>query len=103
MNAADVFCLPSHSEGCPNVIVESIACGCPVVGTRVGGISELVTEDTGILIEPQDPSALARALRTALSKSWDRRTIASARVRTWEHVADETFQVCKGILSRPRN
>jgi glycosyltransferase involved in cell wall biosynthesis len=102
MNAADVFCLPSHSEGCPNVVVESIACGCPVVGTRVGGIPELITEDTGILIEPEDPPSLARALRNALSKSWDRRTIASVRVRTWEHVADETFEVCKEILSQPR-
>jgi glycosyltransferase involved in cell wall biosynthesis len=99
MTAADVFCLPSHSEGCPNVVVEAVACGCPVVGTRVGGIPELVSEKCGILVEPRDPPALARALRTALSAPWDRRTIASLSARSWQKVADETFEVCREVMS----
>lgn len=99
MTAADVFCLPSHSEGCPNVVVEAVSCGCPVVGTKVGGIPELVSEKCGILVEPQDPPALARALQTALSKPWDRRTIASLSARSWQKVADETFEVCREMLS----
>ena len=44
MNAADVFCLPSHREGCPNVILEAMNCGCRVVATAVGGIPELVDQ-----------------------------------------------------------
>ena len=50
MVAAGVFCLPSYSEGCPNVIVEARACGRAVVATSVGGIPELVDQRNGILV-----------------------------------------------------
>ena len=59
---ADVFCLPSFSEGLPCVVVEAMACGKPVVATRVGGIPELVDEKTGILVPPGDPKSLCEAL-----------------------------------------
>jgi glycosyltransferase involved in cell wall biosynthesis len=42
-NAADVYCLPSLWEGCPNVVIESIACGTPVVATDVGGVPDMNT------------------------------------------------------------
>ena len=58
MRAADIFCLPSHSEGCPNVIVEALACGRPIVASNVGGIPELVDEGCGILMAPRDPGKL---------------------------------------------
>src|SRR5262249_10263632 len=55
MNASDLLCLPSESEGCPNVILEALACGCPVVATAVGGIPGLVGEDCAVLIPTNDP------------------------------------------------
>ena len=98
MNAADVFCLPSHSEGCPNVVVESIACGCPVVGTKVGGIPELVSDNCGIMVEPRNSEGLRAALTEALSRTWDRPGIASLSARSWQKVADETFEVCRELI-----
>jgi glycosyltransferase involved in cell wall biosynthesis len=71
MAAADVFCLPSVREGCPNVILEALASGRPVVATRVGGIPELVSERTALLVPPSDAAALGAALRQALGASWD--------------------------------
>jgi glycosyltransferase involved in cell wall biosynthesis len=60
---ADIFVLPSHTEGFPKVILEAMANGCPVVSTRVGGIPyTLRSEYDSILISPHDPVALAVAV-----------------------------------------
>ena len=66
--AADLFVLPSRSEGIPNVLRESLASGTPFVASRVGGIPELVDgiETLCALVPPGDPMALANALVTAL-------------------------------------
>jgi len=71
MSACDVFCLPSYMEGCPNVVLEALASGRGVVASRVGGIPELVSERTGILVPPRDPEALADGLAAALARAWD--------------------------------
>jgi glycosyltransferase involved in cell wall biosynthesis len=61
--AADVFCLPSHLENQPVVLLEAMAAGLPVVSTSVGTISELVTDGSeGFLIAPRDREALATQL-----------------------------------------
>ena len=78
MAAANCLCLPSYAEGQPNVILEALACGIPVVATRVGGIPELVNERTGVLVEPRDPSGLARGLEAALRRTWDRAEVRSS-------------------------
>jgi glycosyltransferase involved in cell wall biosynthesis len=46
--AADALCLPSHQEGCPNVVLEALACGRPVVASRVGAVPELLDEQIGM-------------------------------------------------------
>jgi glycosyltransferase involved in cell wall biosynthesis len=102
MNAADVVCLPSYSEGCPNTIVEALACGRPVVSTAVGGVAELVNPRNGILVPPRDSRALARALDTALEQSWDPQVISNFSRRTWSDAAQETFAVCEDVLSNFR-
>ena len=59
----DVFVLPSIAEGTPVTILEAMACGLPVVASRVGGIPEVVEEGvTGLMAPPSDADALARAL-----------------------------------------
>lgn len=89
-NAADMSCLASTREGWPNVITESLACGTPVVATRVGGIPEILhSPELGVLTE-QSEESLAAGLEQALSKKWDRREISRVtRERTWETVARE--------------
>lgn len=97
INAADLLTLPSWSEGYPNVLVEALACGCPVVATHVGGIPEIVTSDNGILVPPRDADALAHALAQTLEKAWDPPTISKNMSRTWDDVARETLDVCRSL------
>lgn len=60
---SDAFVLPSHTEGLPRVLLEAGACARPAVATRVGGVPEvLVDGETGRLVEPRAPDALAAAL-----------------------------------------
>ena len=67
LTAADVFVLPSLSEGFPFVLLEALAMGCPVVASRVNGVLELIEDHkTGLLVPPRDPQALARAIRDML-------------------------------------
>jgi glycosyltransferase involved in cell wall biosynthesis len=99
MTASDVFCLPSYSEGCPNVLVEALACGRPVVATAVGGIPELVTANCGILVPPRDADQLADALAAALQRHWDEPAIARQFLRGWDDVAAEADRICRSTLS----
>jgi teichuronic acid biosynthesis glycosyltransferase TuaC len=89
-SAADVSCLVSSREGWPNVLMESIACGTPVVATRVGGVPEILcSPELGMLAE-QDTESIAAALKSALAKSWNRDALVRhARTRGWEQVAEE--------------
>ena len=62
-NAADLFVLPSKSgEGLPLVALEAMACGLPVIATDVGGIREILMEDYGKLVLPNQPELLAKAI-----------------------------------------
>jgi glycosyltransferase involved in cell wall biosynthesis len=68
MRRASVFVLPSMSEGLPRVVIEAMASGTPVIGTRVGGIPELVADGiTGWLVRPGDEDGLADRLRWILT------------------------------------
>jgi glycosyltransferase involved in cell wall biosynthesis len=67
MQSLDVFVLPSLAEGTPNSVIEAMAHGLPVIATEVGGIPDLLSSDSGILIPPGDAAALAEAMRRLAS------------------------------------
>ena len=84
ISAADVQCLPSRREGCPNVVLEALASGRPVIGSAVGGVPELLSDRNGIMIPPDDPDALAAAITAALERKWDPADLrASVPSLTW--------------------
>jgi glycosyltransferase involved in cell wall biosynthesis len=64
VNAADAVLLMSAFEGSPNILLEAMAAGRPVVATAIGGVTELIDTDvSGILVQPGDVDAAARALQ----------------------------------------
>jgi len=102
MAAADVVTLPSYMEGCPNVVLEALTCGRPVVATNVGGIPEIMSEECGRLVPPRDPNALAEALDSVLRRDWDGGAISAHGGRGWDTVAAEMMQILEGLVAERR-
>lgn len=94
--AADVFVIPTLADNLPYTVSESLACGTPVVGSRIGGIPEQVEEGvTGQLTPPRDAAALGRALLDLLADRAKLPQIRQAcRARAEQLFAMETF-VCR--------
>lgn len=99
--ACDLFCLPSHNEGVPNVVLEAMACGVPVLATRVGGIPEVVPEFAGVLVPVQDGPALAAALSAALARTWDtQRIVTHARSFSWDTNIERVMNLLQATTNR---
>jgi teichuronic acid biosynthesis glycosyltransferase TuaC len=101
--AANVLALPSYNEGYPNVVIEALSCGRPVIATKVGGILELVNEDSGILIAPRDSRSLATAIEQSMERHWDEHSISEQFRRGWDQAADELLQICELALQHRRD
>ncbi len=99
-SAADVSCLVSSREGWPNVVLESLACGTPVVATRVWGTPEILkSPDLGVLVQ-QDADSIAAGLEQAIQREWDRENlVAYARSRDWSVVGQEVEAYFREVLS----
>jgi glycosyltransferase involved in cell wall biosynthesis len=94
MTAADVIAMPSRREGHPNAAMEALACGRPLVASRVGALAELVTTARGLTVPPLDADALSAALAAALTRSWDHAAIAaSVRDESWSRAAASYYRV----------
>lgn len=94
MNACDVFCLPSIREGYPNVLLEALGCSLYLVGTKVGGIPEIInSEERGLLCDQGSVEQITSALKEALTRSASRKRNFFDELKTWEQVAREV-DVC---------
>ncbi len=97
--SCDVFCLPSRREGCPNVVLEALACGRPVVASAVGGVPELITGDNGVTAPPNDVEALAEALRRGLDRPWDAASLRrSVHCLSWDQFGHTLNDVLAGAI-----
>jgi glycosyltransferase involved in cell wall biosynthesis len=80
----DLFVLPTRGDNLPVAVLEAMANAVPVVATHVGGIPELVDDESGILVPPDDPAALARACERVLASEDLRTSLARGGVRRVE-------------------
>ncbi len=96
---ADIFVLPSHSEGSPNVILEAMAAEVPIAATRAGGTPEIITHEQDALLSPvSDPAALATNLARLVADPALRTRLTAAAL----HTAQSRFspqQYRRNILS----
>jgi glycosyltransferase involved in cell wall biosynthesis len=107
MQAADVFCLPSHREGFAKTIIESAACGIPSVGSRIYGITDTIVDgETGILFEKDDVHGLASAM-LALANNCSLRmemgSLAKSNVLekyNLNRITDELMLIIKNLLDQ---
>ena len=101
-SAADALVLASSNEGLPNVVMEAIACGTPVVATRVGGIPEIVTSRAaGILLRGRSDAAIVDAVTDLFSNPPERaETSALARLFRWSETTAAQLSLFREILAR---
>jgi teichuronic acid biosynthesis glycosyltransferase TuaC len=92
--AADLTVLSSHSEGIPNVLRESMACGTPFVSTDVGGIREITSDPMNRLVPAGDPQALADAIEASLASP---KRCTTGQKGTWEESATRLLAIMKPL------
>jgi len=105
LNSADIFVFPSFREGMPNSLLEAMACGLPVIASKIGGVVDVVEDGkSGILFEPGDVSGLASAMVRLLNDNELRLKLgAEARKRivdsfSIDRIADEYIRLYERLL-----
>lgn len=103
--SASIFVLPSYYEGIPNVILEAMACGLPVVATRAGGIPEVVTNGkNGFLVSPKNPEEISQAILGLLDDERLRKDMGEAsrkemeRHYSWDVISENALLCYKSIM-----
>jgi glycosyltransferase involved in cell wall biosynthesis len=105
LKSADLFAFPSAYEGQPNVVLEAIACGCPIAVSDIPAHREFLTEASSLFVDPCDADGLARAISQALGhpeQARARAVRARERVSGWStaRVAEEYIRVYETVLAR---
>lgn len=106
-NLATLLVYPTMGDTLPLVVLEAMACGLPVVSTRIGGIPFAVRPETGILVEPGSPLAVAQAVNLLLKDESLRASFGAAgrarvqKVFRWPAAAAAAVSVYRTVLSKP--
>lgn len=100
INACDLFILPSLNEGNPTVMFECLGCGKPFIGTRVGGVPEIITsENYGLLCGPKDYMDLSKNILVALEKEWNYDDILNySKNFYWENLTKDILKIYNTLL-----
>jgi glycosyltransferase involved in cell wall biosynthesis len=98
--AADASVLASYREGCPNAVLESLACGTPVVASDVGAVRDILPDPAaGRIVPPRSVESLKDAITDVLGHEWiPENVVKSSRIRSWSQVAEEVQKVFKDLL-----
>jgi len=106
LKATDVFVLPSFSEGLPNALMEAMTAGCACIASNVGGVPVLIDHrQTGLLVKPGDPTALADQIRTLAADPALRQQLGEAarmKIReefSWESIAHQYQELFTTLTS----
>ena len=101
-NAADLVCLMSEKEGWPNVILEALACGRPILASRAGGIPEILTSpNVGRVIE-RNLSQLVQSMELALQQDWNvLEIVGHAKMFDWTQTAQSVATVLTSVVPKP--
>jgi len=104
MRESALLVLPSRAESFGAVLVESLACGTPVVATMCGGPEDIVTERVGVLVPTEDPAALAAAIERVLTNrnDYDPAILRAYALEnfSWERIARQTTELYLEAISR---
>jgi teichuronic acid biosynthesis glycosyltransferase TuaC len=94
MQAADMFVLPSYREGMPNVVMEAMSCGLPIIATAVGGLPDAIGDCQGaFLIEPRNVKQLSEAMGKVIADASLQNCMKVAARKT----AEEKFAITKNV------
>jgi glycosyltransferase involved in cell wall biosynthesis len=98
--ASDFFVSSSLVEGNPTVMFETLGCGKPFIGTKVGGVPEIIkSNEYGLLTEAKDVEGLAENIIKALDRDWDEEKILEySKNFTWSNITDEVSQIYKELM-----
>ena len=98
-NKMDLLCLLSESEGNPNVILEALACGLPVLATDVGDLRGLINGNNGHIIEKREINNIIDGLKFCLNKQWDREKISKCvEPFRWEETTEKIKTIFTDLI-----
>jgi len=100
LKQADLFCLPTISEGFPKVVLEALACGLPVITTPISVLPQLIMNGCGVLLKERTPEALAEAVQFCLSDANRYREMSRIAIQTAQQYSLERWRDTIGAMLR---